>query len=162
MLTVERLREVLSYNKETGLFVWITRAARRIQVGDIAGKPHGAGYISIGIDGQQYLTHRLAWLWMTGEWPWYQIDHVNRIRVDNRWDNLRSATPVQNNANAGLMKTNTSGRKGVTWFKRDSKWRAQISIDNWTRHIGYYDTLDEAHAAYAEEARKIRGEYANV
>lgn len=69
MLTAERLRSLLRYDPDTGTFVWAARTSNRIKIGDVAGRPHNRGYVAIGVDGRVYLAHRLAWLWVTGNWP---------------------------------------------------------------------------------------------
>jgi len=118
-LTAERLREVLRYEPETGVFVWRVRAARRIHVGAVAGNiSPSSGYRFIGVDCRLYGAHRLAWLYMTGEWPKHQVDHVNMDCADNRWANLRDATCSQNTANSCVRINNKSGFKGVSWDKR--------------------------------------------
>ena len=90
----KRLEERLSYDRETGLFIW--RMARADKIGAIAGKREHHGYIQIVIDGRAYMAHRLAWLWQTGGWPLREIDHVNGHKDDNTWNNLREATRSQN------------------------------------------------------------------
>jgi hypothetical protein len=98
-LTAERLREILGYDPETGLFTRLVRTGR-IRAGEVAGTAHSRGYRSIVIDGRVYLSHRLAWLYVHGEWPPEQIDHINRNRADNRLVNLRAAKQSQNNVRA--------------------------------------------------------------
>lgn len=94
-------------------------------VGEIAGYDAG-GYRNIRIDGRAYRVHRLAWLWMTGEWPDPECDHINTVKNDNRWFNLRKATRGQNAANRNANSTSWTGQKGVTWDKRNSKWMGTI------------------------------------
>lgn len=91
MLTAERLREVLEYDPAIGVFRWLIKPCGQISIGDIAGCRHGEGYVQIRVIGRIYLAHRLAWLYMTGEWPISLIDHRNLDRSDNRWSNLREA-----------------------------------------------------------------------
>jgi hypothetical protein len=80
------LRELLSYDPKTGMFTWRIRSARRVHIGDVAGGVNGRGYLTIRVDGRQYLAHRLAFLHMTGSWPKKEhIDHINMDRADNRW-----------------------------------------------------------------------------
>lgn len=100
-LTPARLREVLRYNKRTGLFHWKARDNRHPYnsnpiPGTLAGSIGTYGYVRICIDGRLYEAHRLAYLWVYGEWPPHQIDHKNEVKADNRWCNLRPATPLQN------------------------------------------------------------------
>lgn len=164
MLTAARLRELLSYDPETGVFRWRVYRARNARAGDVAGRiikaapDKGGGYRSIGIDGSEYLAQRLAWLHMTGEWPPAQVDHENRNRDDNAWRNLRDATRSQNQANRPAQANNTSGFKGVAFHKGAGRWRATLG----KRHLGLFDSPEQAHAAYAEAARGAFGEFARA
>ena len=146
-LTAEYLRSVLHYAQETGIFTWKVSTARRVKVGDIAGCPNGRGYLLISVCSRLYPAHRLAWLYMYGEWPKDQLDHINRNRSDNRIANLREATSKQNNQNAGKRSDNTSGHPGVSWHKRKSKWRASIKHNYKHIYLGYFSILEEAIAA---------------
>jgi len=114
ILTQNRLKELLEYNPETGLFIRKKTTASNAQVGNIAGflNKH-TGYKSIHIDGKEYYCHRLAFLYMNGFLPEKQVDHINRIKDDNRWINLRNATSTENLQNTSLRKSNKSGEKGV-------------------------------------------------
>jgi len=160
--TSERLRELFSYDPDTGVFVRLVRTNPRVHVGDVAGCISSAGYLRIRVDIGQYYAHRLAFLYMTGSWPTFDIDHKNGNGLDNRWDNLRSATRSQNMANTKLPLTNTSGYKGVRWDKARGKWRAEIRIKGRSRHLGLFATAEEAHAAYMEKAREVFGEFARA
>lgn len=103
ILTAERLRELLTYDPETGEFRWrYTRGCRAR--GQIAGTVTCLGYLTIAIDGRKYKAHRLAWLHVHGEWPYPEIDHINRIKLDNRLVNLRRATRAENNANRVVLR----------------------------------------------------------
>ncbi len=146
-LTAEYLRSVLHYDPETGLFTWKVRAANRVKVGDAAGCPNGDGYLHIKVQSRLYKAHRLAWLYMNGEWPKDQLDHINRNRSDNRIANLREVSHKQNQQNAGKSSTNTSGHTGVSWNKQNSKWRALIMHNRKLIHLGYFATLEEALSA---------------
>lgn len=145
VLTSERLRGVLDYDPDTGLF---TRRLSRgcVKSGTIAGTANADGYLKIAVDGRDYSAHRLAWLYMTGEWPVDQIDHRDRNRANNRWGNLREATHAQNGRNLSRRSDNTSGRSGVSWDKDTGKWRARIRIDGADRHLGLFTSLDAATA----------------
>lgn len=125
-LTAERLRELLNYDPETGIFTW-----HAIRVGCGVGKvagciDKGAKYIVIKIDRRLYRGHRLAYLWMTGAWPAYTIDHRDRDRSNNKWNNLRKATRKQNQENLPIDPRNKSGHRGVHWCKTDEIWCASI------------------------------------
>ena len=111
-LTQARLFEVLFYNSRSGLFYWNLRTRTDLN-GKVAGKINPNGYRQIKVDQRYYYAHRLAFLYMTGRWPTDQIDHKNRIKDDNRWDNLREATPAQNSQNAYKKKVGVSGHRWV-------------------------------------------------
>lgn len=147
MLTQERLKELLDYDPDTGVFVW------RVSRGGInkdtqAGSKLSNGYIYISISKRRYYTHRLAWLYVHGCWPTNQIDHINRVRDDNRICNLREATPSENQWNGGKYKNNTSGLLGVQCIKSSGKWKAQITIHGIVKNLGHFNTPEEANAAY--------------
>ena len=161
-LTVERLREVLSYNPETGSWVWAKTLSIRRVAGCIAGDVKPNGYRFIGIDGHRYRAHRLAWFYMTGEWPPMQIDHWDNNRSNNAWRNLRLATNKNNQANSRRPKNNTSGFKGVYWSKQKRKWAAKINPDRRQVHLGFFDIPEDAHAAYTAAATHFFGAFARA
>lgn len=145
--TAEKLRSILNYDQETGIFTWKVSTSRRVKVGAVAGCSNGDGYLLIQLQSRKYQAHRLAWLHTYGAWPTDQIDHINRIRTDNRISNLRDVSTKQNQQNAGKRSNNTSGHPGVCWHKRDSKWVARIKHNYKAIHLGYFNTLEEAVAA---------------
>lgn len=155
MVDAACLRELLNYDAGTGLFVWRKN-------GRSAGCVAPTGYVLIGISGKLYLAHRLAWLYVTGEWPSAYIDHVDRRRSNNRFTNLREATAAQNSANSGLRNTNRSGFKGVSWDKRTRKWRTTIVVGGRQRSLGRHAYLEDAACAYFAEAKAIHGTYATT
>ena len=146
-LTAEYLRSVLHYDPETGIFTRKVSTSTNVKVGDVAGCPDGQGYLRLGLQSRRYQAHRLAWLYMSGEWPKDQIDHINRIRTDNRISNLRAVTNKQNHQNRSKPSSNTSGHPGIDWYKRDSKWRAKIMHNQKLIHLGYFSILEEAISA---------------
>lgn len=151
-VTAEILRNWIAYNPETGVFVW--RLGRR--AGYKAGGLWNTGYVRIKILGETHCAHRLAWLWMTGEWPASEIDHVNRHRDDNRWSNLRLATTSQNHGNKPRQRNNKIGLKGVVLRKGRYYVATCRKI-----HLGYFSTPQEAHAAYCKAASEAFGEFAS-
>jgi hypothetical protein len=160
MITQSELKEVLEYNPDTGLFIWLkSNGNRRLKAGDAAGTKMKVGYVRITIQGKMYQAHRLAHLYMTGNFPENFIDHINHIKDDNRWTNLRDATLSQNQANQPKRKTNTSGYKGVCWHRAHKKWSAQIMYMNKLMHIGHYTTPEEAAEAYKKKAIELFGEF---
>lgn len=157
-LTATRLRELLDYDHETGIFRWKTNRGGVCERA-VAGSLRKNGYIMIRIDYRNYRSHRLAWLYMHGHWPIGEIDHINGITKDNRIINLREATHSQNLYNRALQSNNKSKMKGVS--KSGGRWRATICINKRKIHIGCFLTPEQAHAAYCKEAIKIAGEFAN-
>ncbi len=143
-LTQSRLKELLSYDPETGLFVNRIERNPRAKQGCSTGYANTIGYVVIQIDREKFGAHRLAWLYMTGEWPIQQIDHINRIRSDNRFSNLRQATFAENCHNMSVACSNTSGHQGVTWHKGRQKWQAQLAVQGRHFYLGMYDDIDEA------------------
>lgn len=161
-LTAKRLREVLRYDPQTGQFTWLVRLSIRILIGRNAGRINRHGYRIITIDCVRYHAHRLAWLYMTGEWPAHYIDHANLDKADNRFANLREASRQQNSANTKTPSNNRSGFKGVQWHPQTKKWRARIGFNGKHQSLGLFKSPEEAHAAYAEAAEKLFGEYARA
>jgi hypothetical protein len=154
-LTTERLREVLNYNSETGVFTNIFNR-RRAKAGDIAGQRHGEGYWVISIDNKKHLAHRLAWLYAHGEWPEY-IDHIDHNRMNNRLSNLRSVSMSVNQQNVVCAKANniSCGFLGVYFCRQTLKWGTQIRVCGKRKHLGKFDTPELAHAAYIAAKRQF-------
>lgn len=162
-VSAERLRAVLKYEPDTGNLVWLVTTHGRgglIPAGSIAGLV-SKGRRYIGIDGRCYAAHRLAWFYMTGEWP-VEIDHKDCDPLNNRWSNLRLATRSQNNANMLRQKRNTSGYKGVDWDKSRQQWRSQISVNGKRIMIGRFNDITTAAAAYRAAAEQHFGEFARI
>lgn len=157
-LTHARLCEVLDYEALTGAFRWKIRPCRNVFPGSIAGSFTWEGYIEIGIDKVRYRAHRLAWLYVHGNWPAY-LDHKNGVKSDNRISNLREATIQQNGANRRINYNNPSGFKGVS-AGHNGKWYASLSKRRKRVFFGTFDTKVEAHAAYIAAAREHFGEFA--
>lgn len=152
-LTVSRLRELLHYDPQTGIFRW--RVARRpnIKAGDEAGWLHKDGCRMIGIDQREYKAHRLAWFYMTGHWP-VEIDHRNGARGDNCFENLRELPHALNLQNQRRAKsTNRTGLLGVTLF--NGTFRAQIMLNGKNIYLGCYPTAEAAHRAYVVAKRRV-------
>jgi hypothetical protein len=166
-LSAESVRSALDYNTETGVFVWKYRFNYKLNwnrrcAGKTAGHLDRLGYIVIGFEGRLRQAHRIAWLYVTGRWPEFQIDHVNLIRHDNRFVNLREATPSENMANTKAHKDGLSGFKGVTWCKDKCRWQTQIMVEGVTYRLGRFDTAEEAHEVYKEAAHRLRGKFART
>lgn len=154
VLTQKDLKAVLKYDDVRGEFTWRADRPRGAKAGDTAGRLRRKdGYRIIAIDGRQYLAHRLAWLYMRGEFPRYDIDHINRDPADFRYKNLREVTRTHNLMNTGISKNNTSGVKGVHYCKRDNRWKVKISIHRECYWLGRHLDFDEAvaHRLAAEQ-----------
>lgn len=147
-LTQARLKEVLHYGPETGLFTWLSTVIPPVYAGKISGYIDDYGYRVLNLDGNRRSQHRLAYLYMTGDYPVNQIDHVNGDRSDNRWCNLRPATDSQNRQNMKKKAGTKSRFQGVTWFPRDGTWMSRIGINYKSVFLGYFKTEEEAHQAY--------------
>lgn len=158
-MNAERLRHLLDYDPITGNFT------RRVTSGKArAGKPAGSlyalGYVYICVDGVRRGAHRLAWLHYHGVMPPEQVDHINGKKDDNRISNLRLATHAQNNRNRPAQANNTSGFKGVRQTAHGT-WNARITVDHQEIHIGNYQTIEEARAAYDAAALMHHGDFAS-
>lgn len=150
-ITAERLRELLAYDPLTGLFVWKVIRAPKYKPGDVAGTPHKDGYVHITVDGSKYLAHRLAFLAVTGSMPPQEVDHINGIRNDNRWMNLRATSHQENMQNRrGARRDNTSGYQGVK-LTDNGRWQARAFVNGKHVHLGTFEDR--------EIAAKIASEY---
>jgi hypothetical protein len=148
-LTAQHLREVLHYEPDTGIFTWLkTRRA-----GAVAGSKKEDGYIRISIRGRDFKASRLAWLYMTGEWPSLLVDHEDRDRGNNRWRNLRQVTHKQNRENTTPTGHGTSGRIGVSWDSQKQRWLAHICHNYQLIRLGRHSTLIDAVAARMRSER---------
>ena len=146
-LTAEYLRSILHYEPATGIFTRKVSTSNRTKVGDVAGSPNNEGYLNISGLSRKVKAHRLAWLYVHGVWPKEHLDHINKVRHDNRISNLREATNQQNMQNASTRTDSISRQAGVVWWKRDSNWRARIRHNYKDIHLGYFTTIEEAVAA---------------
>ena len=152
-LTAERLRERLHYDPETGEWSWRVLPRRRKPDG-LPGTAHADGYWTITIDKKRYLSHRLAWLYITGGWPPADIDHIDGDRSNCRWANLRAVDRQQNLQNQRrASKNNKSGVLGAYWNGR--RWISTICHNRKTYYVGQFLTAEEAHAAYLAKKREI-------
>lgn len=156
MITRNEIAEFISYDPETGLF---TNIKKRKGTRSVCGWSRSDGYVIITINYKRYLAHRLAWLFMYGEWPSSDIDHINGNPNDNRICNLREATHAQNLKNQKLRSNNTSGYKGVYFSKKNRNWVARIKVNYQYKHIGVYTDPETAHFAYIEKAKEVFGEF---
>lgn len=161
-LTQERLKELLRYDPETGLFYWLVARKRGGAIGDLAGHTSRQGYVVLGVDGKHYKAHRLAWLYFHGEMPTAELDHINLNKSDNRVENLRLASRSQNRSNTRAYKNSASGQKGVSLHGMTGRWQASISANGKQKYLGLFDNRDDAVVAYACAANEMHGEFARV
>ncbi|RZM21135.1 MAG: HNH endonuclease [Pedobacter sp.] len=161
LLTQQELKTLFSYDPETGLFTRLVQTAPQAKVGTVAGTLTPKGYLSISIRGKNYRVHRLAFLYMTGEWPKVIVDHYNGKPADNSWNNLRPADYSQNGCNSRLRHSSRSGYKGVSYYKDKNRYRAEIYLRDRRYSLGYFKTAEEAHEAYCKKAEVLHGQFAN-
>ena len=155
MITQQELKEALSYNKDTGTFTWIKTAT-------VAGSKLNTGYISIKINQKRYVAHRLAWLYIHGDMPNNQLDHINRNKSDNRIENLRECNNAENSQNKiNPLSTNKSGYFGVSYYKNRklNPYVASIYANGTNTHIGCYNNPIDAHEAYVKAKKQLHKFY---
>lgn len=160
MITHQNLLSVTRYDPDTGLFIALTQRGS-LPYGAIMGSVGNHGYIQFQLEKRMYLAHRVAFFYMTQRWP-QLIDHINGRKTDNRWANLREASAVENARNRSAMSNSKSGLKGVSWCSRKRKWQAFIKGDEKQHFLGYFETPELAHAAYAEVAPRVHREFART
>jgi len=156
---IEKLKSVLDYNPQTGEFHWIKPTNPRIATGSAAGCLNDNGYHVICINRQRHLAHRLAWFIFYGVIPPKCLDHVNRIKTDNRISNLRLATMAQNAENREARSDNKSGFKGVSWCRNKQMWSAQIQRGGKNIYREFFTSKEEAAASYLTASAAIHGEF---
>jgi hypothetical protein len=159
MITQSELQNKFNYDPDTGIF---TRkyTYNKFLEGSQVGCKDSEGYLIISLTDRCYKAHRLAWLYVYGEFPKYNLDHINGNPSDNRISNLREANESQNGFNRKLNSNNTSGHKGVTFDKKSKKWQAYVTVNKKLKYLGQFESLELA-ALVAKEARiKYHGEFA--
>ena len=140
-----KVKELFDYKE--GQLIWRVKKGSRGSIGSVAVGINHTGYSRIKIDGVKYSTHRLIWIYHNGDVPeGLEIDHINRVRDDNRIENLRLVTRQENTFN--------SNSKGYSWFKQTKKWKAQICINRKVIHIGYFKAKEDARQAYLKAKEK--------
>jgi len=177
ILTAEIVREFLDYETRTGILKWRHRGRKwfatlhEFRRWNTRYADSEAGHISVDaktgrrvrrirINKRHHLAHRLAWLYITGEWPPMDLDHADLDPLNNRWRNLRLATRSQNIANGHCRANNKMGVKGVSFHKETGMYGARIRVTGVQRSLGHFKAAEEAHAAYCVAAAKAFGEFA--
>lgn len=152
------LKRLLNYDPKTGIFTRIVEQ-KAAKVGDIAGYRHPNGYVLIRLHSKRYLAHRLAWLYMTGQFPLNNIDHIDLIKENNSWSNLREADDFENEYNKNISKRNSTGYKGIWFNKSRNKWESSIVVRGKRTNLGRFTTANEASAARECFAKRHHGEF---
>ena len=154
MITQQELKQLLHYDPETGIFTWKSQNKKRPgKLGRTAGTHDEMGYVYCNIHKKKYRLHRLAWLYMTGGWPTDLVDHDDRVRDNNKWDNLKPATKLSNSKNANRSKRNKSGHTAI--FRTQSAWGVNIGYENKVIHVGSYHTIEEALTARNDKYKEL-------
>lgn len=150
------LKRQYNYDKDTGVFTRLIAKSNRVKVGDVVGYKHPKGYLIIELNGKTYLSHRLAWLYVYGNFPENQIDHINGNKSDNRIENLREATNAENHQNFNRPKSNSkSGIIGVYFDSKRNKWYSHITTNGKLKHLGYFQDKYLAEKAYVDAKRQL-------
>lgn len=159
MITQKRLKQLVEYDYTTGVFTRKVSRGGNIK-GSTCGSKRSDGYLQIILDGRCYKAHRLAFIYVTGEEPQGAVDHINHLRTDNAWSNLRDVTTSVNNRNRSMCTRNTSGYVGVSWCGRIKRWRAKYRAGGKSVYVGCYTDRHEAGKA-VKEAREANGYHPN-
>jgi hypothetical protein len=155
-VSVARLRDMLKYDPNTGLVVWILPQSNRVRPGEQAGGITRLGYLRVGISGRDYMVHRVAWALHYGGWPAGVIDHMDGNKVNNRIANLRDVPASVNMQNRrSATGGSSSGLLGASWHAASGRWHARIKIGGRTTSLGYHATPEDAHAAYVQAKRRL-------
>lgn len=160
-IRVEELRRLLDYDPITGVMSWRLVPGRDVgsHEGRAVGYVHDGRYRKVEISRHRYMVHRVIWVWMTGDWPKEQIDHINGVKDDNRWCNLREATNAQNQQNRPGRSSKT-GVKGVHRSLAGKAYWASICANGQSVYLGCFTTKEEASGAYQRAALQFHGEFA--
>lgn len=146
----------IAYDPETGDIWWAVDRGTKVKAGTPIKNRDSHGYVTFKCGGRNLKAHAAIWFLKTGKWPIVTVDHKNGVRDDNRWRNLREATYSQNECNK--PKQARSIAKGV--IKRGNRWSAGIRVNRKHHHLGTFDSLEEASAAYRSAALRLHGEFA--
>ena len=155
MSRAARIRSILGYDKDTGVFVWLVSKGK-CKAGSVAGTSNTTGHVQISVDGKKYLAHRLAWLYTHGRLPSSMIDHINGNKLDNRTSNLRHVEFSENMLNLPRRADSLSGVTGVNFDRPTGKWRARYQINKRRICLGLFETAEQAEEAVIN-ARAVAG-----
>ena len=154
-LTAARLRELLHYDPDTGLFTRI-KSTGTAKFGDLAGCIRPDGYVFISVDGVQRLGHLLAWLYVNGEWCKHEVDHKDRDRSNNAYSNLRECSGgISNQHNISTVSPSKCGLRGAHFHKASGRWRSSIRVFGKIVPLGWFGSAQEAHKVYIEAKRRL-------
>jgi len=140
----ENIGEFVQYNSDSGVFIYKKKTNNRVHIGDIVGSYSGVGYLAFQFKKKKIYLHRLAWLLYYGEEPDGFIDHINGVRDDNRIENLRVVSKLENHKNMKKPNTNTSGVIGVHWDKSKNRWIAKIKVEQKSYNLGHFVEFSDA------------------
>ena len=157
-----KVKDYLEYNSDTGILTWIKSPVSNIPIGRAITRKNKQGYNIVNLHGVTYYVHRVGWYLHTNSQPPEFIDHINRVKTDNYFSNLREATRSQNQHNTGIQCNNSSGYKGVYWKKGINKWVARIMLNNVSMHLGCFSTPEEAYEVYVSASKKFHNEFSFV
>lgn len=160
ILTQAELKAQFHYNHVSGKFIYIAHSTQQNLIGTVAGHINN-GYVEIKINNKRYLAHRLAWLFMIGEFPVLDIDHTDGNRLNNVFSNLRLASKSENRMNCGVCKNNTSGFKGVSLHKKSGKWQVFCKANGKNHYLGLHLTPELASQAYEKFAKEHHKDFFN-
>lgn len=156
----DNLKNSVEYDRENGGLLWKKPPKRKSQlIGRRVGNYDKDGYRRFCFKKKMYRVARVVWFIHNGKWPENLIDHINRVKDDDRIENLREADHKQNAANKFAKSNTRHGYKGISYHKRDRKWQALIEADGKSKFLGYFQTPEDAHFAYCKEAKRRHGEF---
>lgn len=158
IITKESLNKLFDY--KDGELYWKIKTSKKVVIGSKAGSTRADGYTLVRINNKRYYYHRLIFLMHNGYLPDF-LDHIDNDKSNNRIENLREATLMQNAQNVKLGKDNTSGIKNVSWSKMMNKWVVKIRINREKKHLGYYADINLAELVAIEAREKFHGNFAN-
>ena len=150
MLTQDLVRSLFNYNPDTGELSYINKSGRGKRKDKKVGCISTYGYLTVWVGGSVCQLHRVVWVYVYGQLPFYGIDHINGDRLDNRILNLRDVDQSENTKNRRKSKNNTSGFNGVFWDNKLNKWRARVSVNKSIIYLGSFTNKDDAIAARIE------------